>query len=109
MDDTPVRFVLHNNYGEQCGLACPVCGFEYVHIAGVSVYQGKTSTVITGERTLVTAIEPDDSRRGSEACLMFTCESGHGFRYKFEFRKGFVLVDLESCPDMENAPELWRD
>ena len=107
----PTRFVL-TGYSGDAVLVCPICACDNVHINGVAVHQNKTSTVITNDTTRVVGSKDADEpsfRRGSIVNLMFSCESGCGFRYTFRFHKGAVLVDLESCPDMADAPELWRD
>lgn len=91
-------------------LVCPVCGFDYVHIAPVGVWQDGTLSMI--HRSGSEDIHGEKKTgRGALLAITFWCEGGHRFSYRFQFHKGQTFVKLQSrdmTPD-EDRVELWRD
>ena len=87
---------------------CPECGFDYVHLVGVNVYQLTVTTVVgpNGGTNREHGDHTPFGNRGSTAELTCQCESGHRFVLRFSFHKGnlFAWRAAEGT-----APELWPD
>ena len=107
----PARFVLHTTPGNSAVLCCPVCGFECVHPLAVTVEQGHTRTDVQRQGTTVAPTDRGCYARGSLVELRFACEEGHEFRYRLEFHKGGMFVELaaQSCDPRRPFDELWRN
>lgn len=103
------------NHESCCGsekhVCCPVCGFNYVHIAQVTVDQGHIRAELTDDKVQFRGTGRDHGHRGSEVTLAFFCERGHWFEYAFAFHKGNTSVALRTA-DIDSASittELWRN
>jgi len=109
--DVPFRIIVKTLTGDDGGLCCPICGCEHVHPEQVTVEQGDTRTVVTGERTEVRTSSRRFFYRGSLIGLAFWCEDGHSFRYDLAFYKGRVHLRLSAGRRMGpfQTSELWRD
>jgi len=95
-------------------LACPVCGFEYVHPVGVeccpSGPRGHARIDAEGVHMDPAAGSPG---RGVAVTLDFLCENGHLFTYRLAFHEGRTFLERT----MANAPRdagqwprtIWRD
>jgi len=115
------------------GLACPVCGFEYVHPISVIVATGIDTTIIDNEGTRIIrakdgfvfdksnklhiCVEPTteesskaDSERGVRIVIEYHCENGHHGNIIFQFHKGNLFVEHEELPPIppEEWSTLWR-
>ena len=92
-------------------LCCPVCGFNYVHIAQVWVDQGHVSAELTDDKVQIRGTGRDNGHRGSEVTLAFFCENGHWFEFAFAFHKGNTSVALRTAhiDQASITPELWRN
>lgn len=97
--------------GPSSHLCCPVCGFNYVHIASVTVDQGHVFVESSEDQVHVRGTRRHQFDRGSAATLGFWCESGHWFQYEFHFYKGNTFVDLHTAKidNLEKQRELWRN
>lgn len=96
--------------GEPC-LACPVCGFSYVHPVGVrcnpaGAMKGLVAIDYAGIRW---DAEVPVSGRGVLIELRFVCEAGHVFGYEFHFHKGQTQVARSQCPDNFIQRTIWRN
>lgn len=105
-------FPIHQR-GDGPELVCPVCNFDYVHLARVDVAQGTVHATITHEQVNVHSTSRGEHARGSKAMLSFWCENGHGFEYHFEFHKGMTALQVVIHPECVIEPavgraELWR-
>ena len=101
-----------------CGepaLACPVCGFEYVHPVGlVCLSAGSRNTAL---RVDAHGIHQNPRSapwgRGVRITLEFLCEGGHRFDYSLSFHKGWTFVERQMSDkelDMDDRPDtIWRD
>lgn len=109
--DVPFRMIFKASGDFDGELCCPLCGHEYVHPERVSVEQGHSRTVVTGETTEISTSSRSLSHRGSLINLRFWCEQGHSFQYDLEFHKGNVQARLSAA--RRTGPfqpaELWRD
>ena len=92
---------------------CPVCGFEYVHLALVVVDQGSERVTIREGETVFSKIKPGEHRgwgRGSYVEIQFWCEGRHQFSQVLQFHKGITTMQTIVRETFEAWPaELWRD
>jgi hypothetical protein len=98
-------------HGPDKHLCCPVCGFDYTHIAHVQVDQGHVSAEMTDDKVQIRGTGRDNGHRGSEVTLAFYCENGHWFEYSFAFHKGNTSVELHTAhvDQASITTELWRN
>jgi hypothetical protein len=99
----------------ELALACPVCGFEYVHPVGLECHSAGNSAAHVSISADGVAIDPRRGRvgRGTQITLKFICEEGHAFEYTLRFHKGNTLVSrfMTDLPrQLEQWPAtIWRD
>jgi len=93
-------------------IACPVCGFDYVHPLSVICRSPGTER---GEVTIDAngvAIDPHQppNGRGTRITVSFAGECGHRFQYVLQFHKGQTLVS-RSMSDAPNSDfdTIWRN
>jgi hypothetical protein len=83
-------------------LLCPVCQFEYTHLALCFVNQLGETVLITG-----TGVRQDTlggaSWHGSIIKIQAYCEYGHQFQITLQFHKGSVCVSHQRLNDCETA------
>ena len=95
-------------------LACPVCGFEYVHpieLECCSPGTAKGHVVINADGISIDPCRPPDGR-GTRITLKFWGECGHSFEYVFHFHKGSTMVSrfmLDTPEDEPGLSTIWRD
>ncbi|MCL2349446.1 MAG: hypothetical protein FWC50_14440 [Planctomycetaceae bacterium] len=81
-------------------LKCPVCGYEYNHLAAVEV-RGRIGPLV-GVGTRIdaagTSVFHTPARLGFAVDLEFSGECGHDFIYTLEFYKGQILVSQREMP-----------
>lgn len=90
---------------------CPECHEVNIHIQNVAVNQNGNISMVTSSGTQEYS-GPSDQQRGAIICIMFACESGHRFAWKFQFDKGetFYSEEILKPNDLkENQNSLWRD
>ena len=93
-------------------VVCPQCGFDYVPMQMVSVYQGPRVDIITRAEHLRRV--HDDVRAGSRGtCVKISmwCENGHAFDVVFDFAKGKISLLSADIHELDHIPteELWRE
>ena len=110
-EKTATQFALIRDANQQDLICCPVCGFDYVHIGSVNVEQGHHRICATENTVITEASNRHEGVRGSEATIIFWCEGGHQFEYRFAFHKGQTSVQLycAELPEESDQPELWRN
>jgi hypothetical protein len=108
-----MQFPLHFSDEFDDSLACPICGFGYVHINQVMVAARRederptsilvdavTGYVARGSHTAVPAGPTVGEGRRHRIALLGSCEEGHEFAIVFTQHKGNTFVEVL-------APE-WR-
>ena len=93
-------------------IACPVCGYDYVHIRDVQVNQNHVHVHVHGDNCDVTRTTAGSQNRGSSVTIRFAGECQHAFAYTWSFRKGNVtmtLHDVASIAPPQWPSCLWRD
>jgi hypothetical protein len=96
-------------------LACPACGFNYIHPVGIECHSpgmpGGVLSVSSNGISLDTKSKPVD--RGVVIILKFLCECAHEFEYVFSFRKGQTYVMSRIFPEKllrhDFLNTIWRD
>ncbi|NLX59687.1 MAG: hypothetical protein GXY74_11430 [Phycisphaerae bacterium] len=95
-------------------LACPVCGFEYVHPVAVECCpSGPRGHVrIDAEGVRLEPVSAPEGR-GVAVTLGFLCENGHLFTYRLSVHKGQTFLErtMGNAPrDADEWPRtIWRD
>ena len=80
------------SWGNQ--LACPICGFEFVHLESVSHSETDNYDAWTGK---------ESKGAGGAVRVFFRCENGHKWVLRFGFHKGQTYVAIE---DMQDDSEM---
>jgi hypothetical protein len=89
-------------------LACPICGFDYVHITALKCLRQTDKTIITKEGTLVR--QSFNDMRGVKTTIQYFCENGHAGEIIFQFHKGCVYLVHRILQKEERSHEdIWRD
>ena len=96
-------------------LACPVCGFDYIHPVAVecrSPGQANGHLRIDHRGIHLDPMVPPDGR-GVVITLTFLCEDGHLFTYHLRFHKGMTFVErtlADEPREVDLRPRtIWRD
>ena len=92
--------------------ACPVCGYDYVHILEVQTHQDHTHVHVHGDECDVTRTTAGSPDRGSSVTIRFVGECQHTFSYTWSFHKGNTRITLHDVGQVEMSqwPScLWRD
>jgi hypothetical protein len=95
-------------------LACPVCGFEYVHPVGVECCpSGPSGHVRIDAQGVHLAPGLAPQGRGVAVTLEFFCENGHLFTYRLAFREGLTFLERTMADVPQDAAEwprtIWRN
>jgi hypothetical protein len=100
---------------DEPALACPVCGFDYVHPVAVecrSPGQANGRLRIDHQGIHLDPTVPPDGR-GVVIALTFLCEDGHLFTYRMRFHKGMTFFEQTLANEPREAdlrPQtIWRD
>jgi hypothetical protein len=87
------------------------CGHEYLHIAGVDVWQAEE--IVTVDAKGVRTTEQRNPGRGSVVTIRLWCEDGHDSRVALRFHKGQTYLEATRCAlsgePIDARGELWRD
>ena len=75
-------------------IACPVCGYDYVHIRDVQVHQNHNHVHVHGDDCDVTRTTAGSGNRGSSVTIRFFGECEHAFAYTWSFHKGNTRMTL---------------
>ena len=104
------------DWGGDYILACPVCGFEYVHLLSVKVATGQDLTVVDSEGTRVVRGGTVESKkavenRGARIVIEYWCEEGHRGKLILQFHEGIVFVEHEPLDplNVRGLRDIWRD
>ena len=95
-------------------LACPVCGFEYIHPVELecrSPGTAKGCVIINADGVNIDPCPPPEGR-GTRITLRFVGECSHAFEYVLHFHKGNTMVfrSMRDLLDDKQAPNtIWRD
>lgn len=95
------------DWGLEKPLACPQCGFEYVHIIKLKCLRGNDETLVTSERICVH--EAKGEGRGVKITLEYACENGHHGNIVFHFHEGMTYYKNEKLANIEDWKDIWRD
>ena len=97
-------------------MACPICGFEYIHPVGIECNSPGTAKGLLRIDSDGVHLDPKQAPigRGVRITLKFMCEYGHSFEYQLHFHKGQTYVERRmACLPMgrhEQWPDtIWRD
>ena len=100
---------------DEFALACPVCGFEYVHPVAVecrSPGQANGHLLIDHQGIHLDPTAPPDGR-GVVIALTFLCEDGHLFTYHLRFHKGMTFLErtvADAAQEVDLRPQtIWRN
>ncbi len=100
---------------QEPALACPVCGFNYIHPVAVecrSPGQANGHLRIDSHGIHLNPMVPPDGR-GVDIALTFLCEDGHLFTYHMRFHKGMTFLErtLADAPqEVDLRPQtIWRN
>ena len=100
---------------DEPALACPVCGFDYVHPIAIECRSpGQANGRLRVDQHgihLDPTVPPDG--RGVVIALTFLCEGGHLFTYRMRFHKGMTFFErtLADVPqqDAGQFETIWRN
>lgn len=109
---SPFRLIISTATLNEPAIACPVCGYDYVHPVNVFVAMNHTTVMATGDEATVIRTTKGSPRRGSRITITFAGECGHQFSYAFTFHKGNTRVELINVVDIPPGKfpsSLWRD
>ena len=93
-------------------IACPVCGYDYVHVRDVQTHQNHNHVHVHGDNCDVTRTTAGSENRGSSVTIRFFGECQHAFAYTWSFHKGNTRITLHDVCQIESSdwPScLWRD
>ena len=109
---SPFRLIISTATLNEPVIACPVCGFDYVHIRDVQVHQNHNHVHVHGDDCDVTRTTAGSSDRGSSVTVRCVGECRHTFSYTWSFHKGNTRITLHDVGlvEMSQWPScLWRD
>lgn len=80
-------------------VACPICGFTYVHFLTIKVEPIKGDTCWTIRASGIDVRKSGPTGRGTTLTVRFRCENGHVWDSRLRFYRGEIFVTAESVPE----------